>query len=65
MELKLIAELIIGLVIGLVAAWLLLSPTAPQAPQCPVTLDLIKKRGKLVMGTSADWPPYEYIEGEV
>ena len=31
----------------------------------PSYVEQIKKRGKLIVGTSADWPPFEYIhEGE-
>ncbi|MEZ0320158.1 MAG: ABC transporter substrate-binding protein [Pyrobaculum sp.] len=61
MDLKLILGLIAGLAIGAVMALLLTSPQ-PQQATCPISVDVVKKRGVLVMGTSADWPPYEYIE---
>jgi polar amino acid transport system substrate-binding protein len=32
-----------------------------QPPQSISKLQQIKQKGKLVVGTSADWPPYEYI----
>lgn len=32
------------------------------APACPVSLDVIKKRGKLVVATDATWPPWEWVK---
>jgi len=38
--------------------------TAPStASQCPVSVDIIKKRGKLILGTDATWPPWEWVRG--
>lgn len=65
MDYKLAAGVAIGLIIGVIATILFIpQPQSQQqsAPPCPTSLDLIKKRGKLIVGTSADWPPYEYIE---
>jgi len=30
--------------------------------QPPSQLDEIKSEGELIVGTSADWPPFEYID---
>ena len=64
-------KFILGLLVGVLVGALIIAIVAPQQPQqpaavqqqtCPVSVDAIKKRGKLVVGTSADWPPYEYVE---
>ncbi|MGC9050143.1 ABC transporter substrate-binding protein [Pyrobaculum sp.] len=64
MDFKIVGGLVLGVIIGVLLAMSILpsQPTA-QKPKCPTSVDLIKQRGKLVMGTSADWPPYEYVEG--
>ncbi len=37
----------------------------PQASgQCPVSVDVIKKRGKLIVGTDATWSPWEWVMGD-
>lgn len=43
-------------------------PECPEPPECPVCpeepeplIDKIKSRGELIVGTSADWPPFEFI----
>lgn len=42
--------------------------TSTQTPQtsgqCPVSVDVIKKRGKLILGTDATWPPWEWVMGD-
>jgi ABC-type amino acid transport substrate-binding protein len=54
--------------VGVLVGILIIAIAAPQQPAavqqqtCPVSINAIKKRGKLVVGTSADWPPYEYVE---
>ncbi|AFA38913.1 ABC-type amino acid transport/signal transduction systems, periplasmic component/domain protein [Pyrobaculum oguniense TE7] len=56
--------LILGVLLGATLMYILTpSQTQQQQPRCPVSIDTITARGKLVVGTSADWPPYEYIEG--
>ena len=65
------AAALLGGIVGYLAAG---SPgvagASPEVPgQCLVglgLLDKIRDRGVLVIGTSADWPPYEYVtpEGE-
>ncbi|MFN7105465.1 MAG: ABC transporter substrate-binding protein [Pyrobaculum sp.] len=59
--------IVLGLVVGLAFGFFVGSfSTAPTqkatAQACPTSLYVIKKRGVLAVGTSADWPPYEYIE---
>jgi polar amino acid transport system substrate-binding protein len=67
-------KFVVGLLVGVAIGALLMALFAPQqsaATQqqptttqqaCPTSVDAVKKRGKLVVGTSADWPPYEYVE---
>jgi len=62
-DFKIIIGLILGIIIGILAASLIPAAAPAPQPQCPNSLDAIKKRGVLVLGTSADWPPYEYVEG--
>lgn len=39
--------------------------TVTITPQKSLTfIDMIKSRGKLIVGTSADWPPFEYIDAK-
>ncbi|MEZ0318677.1 MAG: ABC transporter substrate-binding protein [Pyrobaculum sp.] len=38
--------------------------TAAMQQQCPVSVDVIKKRGKLILGTDATWPPWEWVRGD-
>ncbi len=56
---------IVGLALGLAAGKALLSGggegEVPAACANMGLLDEIKERGVLLVGTSADWPPYEYI----
>ncbi|MEM0278280.1 ABC transporter substrate-binding protein [Pyrobaculum sp.] len=64
---------VVALVVGLIAGYLVgmysaPKPTAPAtqtstpaAAQCPVSVDIIKKRGKLILGTDATWPPWEWV----
>jgi polar amino acid transport system substrate-binding protein len=54
--------LIIGIIIGAVGYYIASSFIAPQKPLSLV--DTIKSRGKLIVGTSADWPPFEYIDAQ-
>ncbi|MCS7145869.1 MAG: ABC transporter substrate-binding protein [Nitrososphaerota archaeon] len=54
--------LVVGVVIGaggLYAASSLMAPPPKQS-----LLDTIKSRGTLIVGTSADWPPFEYIDAK-
>ncbi len=65
--LGLVAGLVVGLLAGVLAAPLLKPGTGASTSSLPPVcvgyglLDKIKKRGKLIVGTSADWPPYEYV----
>jgi len=54
--------LIIGIIIGAAGYYVVSSFIAPQKP--PSLVDTIKSRGKLIVGTSADWPPFEYIDAQ-
>ena len=70
--------LIIGLAVGYLlgmyttphqappATIIITTPTqTPQASSlCPVSVDVIKKRGKLIVGTDATWPPWEWVMGD-
>ncbi len=59
--------LAVGLVVGLLVG-LLLGPYlsayifAASGAHTVSYVDKIKSRGKLIVGTSADWPPFEYID---
>ena len=57
-------DLLVGVLVGILIVAIVApqQPAAVQQQTCPVSVDAIKKRGKLVVGTSADWPPYEYLE---
>ncbi|MGC9149345.1 MAG: ABC transporter substrate-binding protein [Sulfolobales archaeon] len=64
----LIAFIIVALVLGFVAGMIVTSygrnPSETQLSQiCSgyKILDKIKQKGVLTVGTSADWPPYEYV----
>ena len=46
--------------IALLAAGVILSAMSCAAKTPASSLDAIKKAGKLVIGTSADFPPYEF-----
>ena len=62
-------KFVVGLLVGVAVGALLMALFAPQQPAatqqqtittqqaCPTSVDAVKKRGKLVVGTSADWPP--------
>lgn len=71
METKVVALLVVSLVIGLAIGYAISIPEKQllqnkieelQAKLNPHYVDVIKKRGKLIVGTSADWPPFEYID---
>lgn len=55
--------IVVGIVLGLVLGYLtgvFLPPSAIHKKES--LLEKIKKRGVLIVGTSADWPPFEYID---
>jgi len=54
-----IAALIIGVLIGVGIGYPLWHSATPQQTSY---IDKIKARGKLIVGTSADWPPFEYVD---
>lgn len=72
-----VAALIVGLLVGYFVGYATAPPpkaavptaqptttTQPQQQQqCPVSVDAIKKRGKLILGTDATWPPWEWVQG--
>ncbi|MGC9107742.1 MAG: ABC transporter substrate-binding protein [Infirmifilum sp.] len=58
-KILLIAVFIIGLLIGGGLGYLL-GHTSPSLQSSYI--DKIKSRGKLIVGTSADWPPFEYVD---
>lgn len=53
-----VAVLIVLVIIG---TYIYTINTVAQAPAQISKLQQIKQRGKLIVGTSADWPPYEYV----
>ncbi|AKT34944.1 amino acid ABC transporter substrate-binding protein, PAAT family [Pyrobaculum sp. WP30] len=73
-----VLALIIGLAVGYLLGMYTTPQQAPpattttttstQTPQasglCPVSVDVIKKRGKLILGTDATWPPWEWVMGD-
>ncbi|MET1129299.1 MAG: ABC transporter substrate-binding protein [Thermoproteota archaeon] len=67
MRLQVAAALALAFVVGLLAGFLAQSLAGGGAGSlesvCPGygLLERVKERGKLVVGTSADWPPYEYV----
>jgi polar amino acid transport system substrate-binding protein len=66
MDYKFVVGLLVGVAIGALLMALLPAATQQQTATtqqaCATSVDAVKKRGKLVVGTSADWPPYEYVE---
>lgn len=58
----LVIMLVIGIVIGAAGTYVVSSFMAPPAK--PSLVETIKSRGKLIVGTSADWPPFEYIDAK-
>ena len=69
MAAKLLIPIFVVLVVASFAGGILLGSNMSSGAStnfssiCPGygLLDKIKERGKLVVGTSADWPPYEYV----
>lgn len=59
------AVVILVAIIAFGAGWFLkTAPTPPPTttpPPTPSFLQQVKDKGELVVGTSADWPPYEYV----
>ncbi|MEM1575577.1 MAG: ABC transporter substrate-binding protein [Nitrososphaerota archaeon] len=54
--------LVVGIIIGALGYYVVSFFIVPQKPLSLV--DTIKSRGKLIVGTSADWPPFEYIDAQ-
>ncbi len=46
--------------VGLLGGWFIPSPFIGPAPSASL-LDIIKSRGYMIVGTSADYPPFEYV----
>jgi len=57
-----VVMLVIGIVIGAAGFYAVSSFITPQ--EKPSLVETIKSRGKLIVGTSADWPPFEYIDAK-
>lgn len=73
--------LVVGLLLGVVAGYLMAPRATPSGPQptavgtvtqtvpastqaqCPVSVESIRQRGKLVVATDATWPPWEWVSG--
>ncbi|QOJ79458.1 transporter substrate-binding domain-containing protein [Infirmifilum lucidum] len=58
-KIALAAVFIIGLLLGIGLGYPLWHGATTQQASY---IDKIKARGKLVVGTSADWPPFEYVD---
>lgn len=59
----LLLGVILGLITGTLLGYLLLSTSGLfTAAEIPSAVERIKSRGKLILGTSADWPPFEYVD---
>ncbi|MEM3714641.1 MAG: ABC transporter substrate-binding protein [Thermoprotei archaeon] len=56
-----ILTVIVLLVLVIIGTYIYAMSTVSQQPKQVSKLEQIKQRGKLIVGTSADWPPYEYI----
>lgn len=54
--------LVVGIIIGAGGFYAASSLMTP--PPKPSLLETIKNRGVLIVGTSADWPPFEYIDAK-
>lgn len=63
----------IAIIVGIVGVFMLKSTASPSAERLGLPedcllhykqLDSIKERGVLIVGTSADWPPYEYVTSD-
>ena len=52
---------IVCIVLAAVMAMALLTACAPQEAEEQTKLDAIQEAGVLVVGTSPDYPPYEFI----
>ena len=71
MQAKSLVWILVGLVVGAVIGYGITIPSQ-QAMQAkiasleeklhPKYVEKIKARGKLILGTSADWPPFEYVD---
>lgn len=58
---------IVGLVLGIfIASYTGIASTLSSGASGSTSslLEKIKSRGKLIVGTSADWPPYEYVTSD-
>ncbi len=61
--LGILVALLVGLAAGYGLAFLYSQHSSVQQDVCPGygLLEKIRERGVLIVGTSADWPPYEYV----
>jgi len=73
MQAKTLTWLFVGIVIGLIAGYAASLPiqnslqakiASLEEKLSPKYVEKIKARGKLIVGTSADWPPFEYGDKE-
>ena len=60
-----LAGLLVGLLLGALLGYSLLSLTGGYVVvPAQSYVEKIKSRGKLILGTSADWPPFEYVDAK-
>ena len=73
MDKKVIILLTVALVAGLAVGYILSLPTVSalqakvndlESKLNPNYVEKIKARGTLIVGTSADWPPFEYVDSQ-
>lgn len=56
------AAIVIALILGFCAGYLLHPLITPPPPKGKTLWEAIKERGYIVVATSPDWPPFEYID---
>jgi ABC-type amino acid transport substrate-binding protein len=61
-SMQIIAVALIMLLVGVGAGYLYSQSQIPPSPKRVSLLDKIKQKGQIVVGTSADYPPYESID---
>ena len=73
MDTKVVVLIIVSLLLGIIVGYAISLPEKQalktkiaelESKLNPNYVQKIKSRGKLIVGTSADWPPFEYIDKE-
>ena len=61
---KVVAAVVIVAILAFAAGYFAHPYLAPPPPPEKTQWDVIKERGYIVVGTSPDWPPFEYLDPE-